>query len=94
MSSHASAALPADVPRTEARSVRAPLAWPKGSLRARGCPARQSASQGGAGVVQVRARDDEGAMAYGRAVLSGAAASDQDQELLQARPRPRQAATC
>ncbi len=33
-------------------------------------------------------------MAYGRAVLSGAAASDQDQELLQARPRPRQAATC
>ncbi len=36
-------------------------------------------------MVQVRARDDEGAMAYGRAVLSGAAASDQDQELLQAR---------
>ncbi|KAK9834310.1 hypothetical protein WJX81_005519 [Elliptochloris bilobata] len=31
----------------------------------------------------VRARDDEGAMRYGRSVLSGAAASDQDQELLQ-----------
>ena len=31
----------------------------------------------------MRARDDEGAMAYGRAVLSGAAAAEQDQELLQ-----------
>jgi len=55
------------------------------SLCARCSPTRQSVSQGSAGMVQVRARDDKGAMAYGRAVLSGAAASDQDQELLQAR---------
>ena len=39
-------------------------------------------------LVQVRARDDEGAMEYGRAVLSGAAAVEQDQELLQVHVSP------